>query len=255
MFPEDPGNDNFAVLNRCGDGVLGRGNPYHGNARVDANGNSTGALAFLIDAIMNHGVNRVGLFGYSHGGGAVQLLMEALASEAARLPALREKLLSPLGAPRVNFFWSAYIDAVHIDLDVLGGGLFEADGKAGAELDFPIEPIPASPYLSIGTWWHYNAHQQGTIPPWRDGVPVSGTELDSDDWFDSGRNRDFLWQDYAEPSGGWARDGPHEPTRQARAYQGPRNCGGCRCPAACGGFSEACLLRHLGHLALSSAEA
>ncbi|WP_428936971.1 hypothetical protein [Fontivita pretiosa] len=202
MFPEDPGNDNFAVRLRCGDGVLGRANPYHGDARVDAHGNPTGALAFLIDAIMNRGVTRVGLFGYSHGGGSVQMLMEALASEAGRLPALRERLLTGLGAPRVNFFWTAYIDAIHIDLEVLGGGLFEAIGAPVAEARYPIEPIPDSPYLSIGTWWHYNAYQQWTLL-FRDGVPLGGTELDEDEWFELGRDRDFVRQNYAEPAGGW----------------------------------------------------
>jgi hypothetical protein len=96
MFPEDPGNDNFAVLARCGDGVIGRGNPWHGDQRVDALGRPTGALAFLVDAILNHNVNRVGLFGYSHGAGSVQILMKALAQEAYRMPALRDALLTVL---------------------------------------------------------------------------------------------------------------------------------------------------------------
>jgi hypothetical protein len=185
MFPEDPGNDNFAVLARCGDGVIGRGNPWHGDQRVDALGRPTGALAFLVDAILNHNVNRVGLFGYSHGAGSVQILMKALAQEAYRMPALRDALLTALGAPRVNFFWTTYIDAIHINFQVVNPGVFETTGTPFAEYRFPIEAIPASPWLSIGSWWHYNAYQQWTLF-FRDG--------------DLGRDRDFFRETYAEPS-------------------------------------------------------
>jgi hypothetical protein len=124
--------------------------------------------------------------------------MEARAAEAYRLPALRDKLLTPLGAPRVNFFWTTYIDGIQIDLDVLGGGRFESFGTPFAEDRFPIEPIPASPWLSIGSWWHFNAYQSWTLI-FRDGVPLGGTELNETEWTGSGRDDDYLEQIKAEP--------------------------------------------------------
>ncbi len=207
MFPEDPGNDSAAVLPRCGDGVLGRGNPYYNDARVDANNQPTGALQFLIDAIVLHGVTRVGLFGYSHGGGSLHLLMRALGFRANNNTPLFNRLRG-IGAPQVRFFWSAYIDAVDIAATVQSGQIVDAFGLSGAETQYPFGVIPQGPF-GIGTEFHYNAYQLIGFGPFGDGRPISGTELDPELW---PHHSSRLRQEYAELPG-WPRPTDHTNVR------------------------------------------
>jgi hypothetical protein len=190
LFPEDPGNDIFSGIDRAGDGVIGRANPTRQNQRVDANGNPTGALPFFVDAIKNRGIRKIGLFGYSHGGGAVDLLMKTLAYLAQSDVQLRDRLTS-FSNP-VKFFWSAYIDAVNINYTTTGG-VIEATGTPDAETSFPRGLISGTGVIS--TLWHYNAYQLFALPPFGDGIVVAGTELNADAW---GLDPNHLRQDYCD---------------------------------------------------------
>ncbi len=195
LFPEDPGNQFFLNTDRCGDGVLGRANPFAaGDARVDAGGQATGALAFITDAITQHNVTNIGLVGYSHGGGSVQLLVQALAQEAWRNDALRERLQGIVGGG-VNFFWTGYIDAVNVNLTGTGDSL-DSYGTPFSEIEFPIEVMQNVAFpVAVGTVKHFNIYQRGAIPPWRDGTIVDGDPLDPVQWSDV--------------SDGWGRDPIH----------------------------------------------
>jgi len=126
LFPEDPGNFSFVRLADCGDGVLGTKNPFSGNARVNARGKErTGALNFVIDAIKHHGVNHIGLFGYSHGAASARLLIQSLAHEAS----YDSDLLNRFIFGDINFWWSSYIDAIHINFTDSGNGQYESSGS------------------------------------------------------------------------------------------------------------------------------
>ena len=192
LFPEDPGNSRATSLGICGDGVLGKENFRQQGLRVDANGNPTGALAFLVDAIMNHNVVNVGLWGYSHGGGSVELLTEALALTATQTPGLQQRLRE------VTFFYAGYIDAVHIELT----GNANAPGATGAptpETGLPIHILQNTAFGPvIRPEWMTNIHQR-VIPfiPFfvnRDGIPLQGTDLDYDEWLQLGGNPDWWGQ-------------------------------------------------------------
>ena len=77
----------------------------------------------------------------------------------------------------------------------------DAEGRPAAETSFPIRQLTGVQVPATGTLWHYSAYQHWTIPPFRDWVTVSGTDLDPDIWaLDWGRNPAFFRQDYAEPS-------------------------------------------------------
>lgn len=112
LFPEDPGNDKRTDLSLCGDGVVG----------IEKNGTrSGGALDFLVKAVnkqhpgQREAVRKVALFGYSHGGGSVEIL-------AAFIKTLMEQNTLTVGNKtytsevfrNVSFLWAGYIDAVDV---------------------------------------------------------------------------------------------------------------------------------------------
>ena len=211
MFPEDPGNHSFVRVTGCGDGVFGRGNSHDGGLRIDAAGGRTGALAFLVDAIKNRGVRNVGLFGYSHGGGSVRLLMDALAYEASRDSDLLNKLIDLPLHVGVNFFWSSYIDAVHIAPDDVDNVNEDPTGTPFPELEFPAVQIPdvvGSASSFIGSKYHFGAYQRSVLPMFRDSVPVAGQEIDPNLWTAAGRDAAYLFQVLADtPSLDWSPHG------------------------------------------------
>jgi len=199
LFPEDPGNGTFTNRERCSDGVLGAVNPFRGNARINADtpGQTTGALDFLIDAILRRGIRRVGLFGYSHGAGSIRTLIEALAYRAGQdTPAgLRDRLTGLDLRPPVNFFWTAYVDGINVDFST---SAWDAYGQRLAEEQFPFTTIPGV-FLTFGTVHHYNAYQDWTLWPWRDRVPLGGARLNRDVWeLIWGRDGANFWEDHAE---------------------------------------------------------
>ena len=142
LFPEDPGNqvtenpfDPDEGLAGCGDGVLGHVPEGQDGRRVG------GAMAFMIDAILTHGVTELAFFGYSHGGGSVRLITQFLQDlkDTGTIPGINSIVLSdnrqvfmPL-APgpfqNIQVKWSAYIDAVHVAYDNQG----DATGAPTAE--------------------------------------------------------------------------------------------------------------------------
>jgi len=103
----------------------------------------------------------------------------------------------------VNFFWTTYIDAVHIVPTVSGGQIVDAFGIPDAEEGYPVGliPPPNGP-LVISTQWQYTVRQQFALFPFGDYVPLQGTELDPGSWAFP------LRQDYAERPG-WPRSTDH----------------------------------------------
>ena len=165
LFPEDPGNQEIVDpapdegIDLCGDGVIGHLDTRDG-VRYG------GALEFAVDAIRNHGVKYIIPFGYSHGGGAVDMFTELLAGVLQRETDLLFKFA---GMP-----WSAYIDAMDIDFEADGseatGKTYyktaESDGFAWSENDVPElsshhfnifqDPPPLFPFEFNGNFLYDN---------------------------------------------------------------------------------------------------
>ena len=130
----------------------------------------------------------------------MQLLLDALARRARINTLLEQKLVSS----SVRFFWTAYVDAVHISRTVSDSQIVNASGTPDAEDLFPFGFIPPYNY-PIGTEFHYNAYQHWAIPGVGDGVFLAGTRLDDGMWpFPQNQLR----QDYAELPG-WRRSTDH----------------------------------------------
>jgi hypothetical protein len=134
VFPEDPGNRSISDLSRCGDGALGFENR-------NTHTRSGGAIAFIRDAVVNHGIRFLAFFGHSHGGGTAKLLATKIVALAQSDPAFASK------GPRV--IWTGYIDAVNVLLNFQGN---DADGESN-----PVTVVP------VLTKRHYNVYQEGFL--------------------------------------------------------------------------------------------
>ena len=129
------------------------GVPWHGVRQG-------GALEFVINAWLNHGVTKLGFFGYSHGGGSVRLLVEALAIRANEMAdGGNEELLNLLANNpifqdpeyiQVPIFWTACIDAVRL---YYSNGDPHGNGRT-PETEFPIEPVPYDIYFTPSALRH-----------------------------------------------------------------------------------------------------
>jgi hypothetical protein len=202
LFPEDPGNDETFYNVRDGDGVVGRGNPYVQNQRLNAPGEPnvadhalvtgnrrpTGALSFLIDGILNHNVRSIALIGYSHGAGSISVLTEALEDRAWVDDEIGQQLrlaLVDLFDP-LQLSFVTYIDGVAIDHNA-----GNPTGTFSPEDSYPVIDTRTGVGL-IAPEYLLNIYQDSgfQVGPLeffaRDGVPVHGEELDEEEGEDLG---------------------------------------------------------------------
>lgn len=140
VFPEDPGNDNALEIEFCGDGVLG----YESR---DNGARTGGAYAFIKKAVIDGKVTKLGLFGYSHGGGAVNLLTQLLVRTATNGDTLHDP---DFAARFQGVIWTGYIDAVKLDYFPNLGPLGNARGNTAPENTVPLTPH------------HFNVYQAST---------------------------------------------------------------------------------------------
>jgi hypothetical protein len=118
------------VLHRIsGDGVLGYTHNASGGPR------SGGAFQFVRNAVINHGVRYVALFGYSNGASCVRLLTRLMAAD-------------PVFAS-TTVIWTGYIDAVEV---AYNPGSNDCDGLQNPEKKFPLL-----------TKRHFNVYQKSSI--------------------------------------------------------------------------------------------
>jgi hypothetical protein len=149
LFPEDPGNDEKDNLALCGDGIIG----------LEKDGTRKGgALDFLVKAVnkqhpgQREAVRKVALFGYSHGGGSVEIL-------AAFIKTLMEQNTVTVGNKTyisevfrdVSFLWAGYIDAVDVSY---------GNGDTTGQLD-PLDAFPGAAPAEAGAF--FNIFQDGGL--------------------------------------------------------------------------------------------
>jgi hypothetical protein len=152
---------------------------------------------------MNHDIENVALFGYSQGGGSVRLLMDALVRAASLDSDLALQLTGDgFEEAGVNFFWGAYIDAVHINLD----NPSDATGTLNPESEYPVYFLDTARGGYMGPTAFLNIYQRGFLPTWRDHIPLGGQLLDADEWSDTSgfaRSPLRLVQHFTDAGGMW----------------------------------------------------